>query len=144
MNPHEEAMHDLATEFNQQAQKLDDEAGDQTMHAATYANRGDVCHARECLDNATAFGHRAFAWSLAARRLEEAINRLHQAAVAGAVVKTAFVKVGTMPGECVEVRIRPEDEGKDGRCQFRRDPAEPWQDAIIDRVEDGRLFLRLA
>jgi hypothetical protein len=79
MNPYEEAMTDLATSFNLEAQKLDQNAGDQTMHAATYASHGDVTHARECLDNATAYGHRAFSWSLAARRIEEELDRLHNA-----------------------------------------------------------------
>jgi hypothetical protein len=60
------------------------------------------------------------------------------------VIKSAFVKIGTLPGECVEIRMRPEDEGKDGRCQFRRDASEPWQEAIIDQIEDGRMFLFLA
>lgn len=81
MNPYEQALHNLATEFNVEAQKLDQNAGDQTMHAATYANQGDVNHARVALDLATAFGHRAFALSLAARRIEEELDRLHNEAL---------------------------------------------------------------
>jgi len=81
MNPHEASLNNLATAFNIEAQKLDENAGDQCHHAAEYAGRGDVTHARECLDNATAYGHRAFTWSLAARRLEEALDRIHNDAV---------------------------------------------------------------
>lgn len=65
-----------------------------------------------------------------------------------------FVKVGTMPGECVEVRLlqgpfraysaRAVVEEKAGEyCEFRRTKAEPWQHARITEVRNRRLFLEL-
>ena len=59
-------------------------------------------------------------------------------------MKSAFVKVGTGPGECVMVKNNTDLDLIETKISFKRyGNGEKWQDAIIRDIKDGRLFLEL-
>lgn len=58
--------------------------------------------------------------------------------------KLTFVKIGTMPADCVFVRLGEAGEAVGGLVEFRPiNPGEKWQRARITDIREGRLFLAL-